>query len=72
MIIDYVKSVTERIFAMNSTDSRPEEAAKALFGQVRFHLVLSDKLGDGEADKVSIFSSHIPFVILTHSSFHRP
>ncbi len=59
MIIDYVKSVTDRIFAMNnSTESRPEEAAKALlFGQVRFHVVLSDKLGEAEADKVRLSSS---------------
>lgn len=58
MIIDYVKSVTDRILAMNnSTDARPEEAAKALlFGQVRFHVVLNDKLGEVEANKVRLSS----------------
>ena len=59
MIIDYVKSVTDRIFAMNnSTESRSEEAAKALlFGQVRFHVVLGDKLSEVEANKVRLSSS---------------
>lgn len=49
--------MTERVFAMNPTDSKIEEAAKAtIFGQVKFHLVLSDKLGDSEAAKVDIAS----------------
>lgn len=54
MIVDYVKSVTDRIFAMNNNPAaKPEEAAKALlFSQVHFHLVLSDKLKDSEVNKV--------------------
>lgn len=59
MIIDYVKSVTDRIFAMNnSTEAGPEEVDKALlFGQVRFHIYLGDKLGEVEANKVRLSSS---------------
>ena len=44
---------------MNSTHPGAEEATKGLlFGQVNFHLVLSDKLGDPAANKVNFHFSY--------------
>ena len=69
MIIDYVKSVTERIFAVKSTVTMAEEAPKALlFGPIQFHLVLSDKLDVLEADKVGAFTIPGTLVDLTFFS----
>ena len=41
MIIDYVKSVTGRIFTMNNAEPAPE-GPKKLFDQVKFQVVLSE------------------------------
>ena len=60
MIIDYVKSVTSRLFAMNdSNDPRPNNESKTLlFGQVRFHIFTTEDLGDDNANKAWHFASH--------------
>lgn len=56
MIIDYVKSLTGRMFTMDGKDAAPDDEAKALlFAQVRYHLVLNDTLDDESAERVSLF-----------------
>lgn len=59
MLIDYVKSVTGRIFTMNNAQSAPApaERSKAIFDQVRFQHVISEKWSTEDAEKVGIYIS---------------
>ena len=54
MLIDYVKSVTDRILTMNNAQPAPggAERAKAIFDQVLFQHVISDKWKTEDAEKV--------------------
>ena len=58
MIIDYVKSVTSRIFAMNDTaDTRVDNGSKSLlFGQIKFHIFTNEDFGDESANEVRILN----------------
>ena len=54
MIADYVRSVTGRIFAMNSTAAGPGgDIPPLLFAPVKFHIVLSEDLKEEDANKAS-------------------
>ena len=55
MLIDYVKAVTGRIFTMNDAQPAPAPAAaerRAIFDQVRFQHVISDRWSAENAEKV--------------------
>lgn len=58
MLIDYVKSVTGRIFTMDNAQPAPvgAERAKPIFDQVLFQHVISDKWKIEDAEKVIIFT----------------
>ena len=58
MLVDYVKSLTGRVFTMNDAQPAPAAAAaataerRAIFDQVRFQHVISDRWSPKEAEKV--------------------
>ena len=55
MLIDYVKAVTGRIFTMTDAQPAPAPAAaerRAIFDQVRFQHVISDRWSAENAEKV--------------------
>ena len=57
MLVDYVKSVTGRILTMNNAQPAPvgAERPKAIFDQVLFQHVISDKWNVEDAEKVFTF-----------------
>ena len=58
MLVDYVKSLTGRVFTMNDAQPDAADAAAAaaqrrtIFDQVRFQHVISDRWSKEEAEKV--------------------
>ena len=67
MLVDYVKSVTGRILTMNNAQPAPvgAERAKAIFDQVLFQHVISDKWNVEDAEKVFAFKMLVLYSRLT-------
>lgn len=67
MLIDYVKSVTGRILTMNNAQPAPvgAERPKAIFDQVLFQHVISDKWNIEDAEKVFAFNLLVLYLKLT-------
>ena len=60
MLIEYVKAVTGRIFTMNDAQPAPAAAERrAIFDQVRFQHVFSDRWSAESAEKVCLYHAAI-------------